>query len=255
MKFDELIIILKRLYRGYVKKHFKKILIALALSLTVALNTSAIAWLLDPAVKKIFIDKDVTYAWLIPLAIIVAFTGKGASLYFARVIMIKIAAQIGGKVQQQIAQNKNLEDLVRLQSNNADFGAVNYIGREIQIKGNETHVNSQGTTWGYQFDRAATSVDLHVMDAKGRSVYSEAGNLTNSVRHKFIWDAKDASGNAIEPGKYSLRIVARDAAGNAIDSVVDSTGLVSGVKSNKTGPSLMLGENIEIALAEIMKIK
>ena len=44
MKFDELIIILKRLYRGYVKKHFKKILIALALSLTVALNTSAIAW-------------------------------------------------------------------------------------------------------------------------------------------------------------------------------------------------------------------
>ena len=158
-------------------------------------------------------------------------------------------------VEQQIAQNKNLEDLVRLQSNNADFGAVNYIGREIQIKGNETHVNSQGTTWGYQFDRAATSVDLHVMDAKGRSVYSEAGNLTNSVRHKFIWDAKDASGNAIEPGKYSLRIVARDAAGNAIDSVVDSTGLVSGVKSNKTGPSLMLGENIEIALAEIMKIK
>ncbi len=91
--------------------------------------------------------------------------------------------------------------------------------------------------------------------AKGSSVYSETGNLANSVRHKFNWDAKDASGNAIEPGKYSLRIVARDAAGNAIDSVVDSTGLVSGVKSNKTGPSLMLGENIEIALAEIMKIK
>ena len=158
-------------------------------------------------------------------------------------------------VEQQIAQNQNLEDLVRLQSNNADFGAVNYIGREIQIEGSETHVSSQGTTWGYQFDRAAASVDLHVMDAKGRSVYSETGNLANSVRHKFNWDAKDASGNAIEPGKYSLRIVARDAAGNAIDSVVDSTGLVSGVKSNKTGPSLMLGENIEIALAEIMKIK
>ena len=158
-------------------------------------------------------------------------------------------------VEQQIAQNQNLEDLVRLQSNNADFGAVNYIGREIQIEGSETHVNSQGTTWGYQFDRAAASVDLHVMNAKGRSIYSETGNLANSVRHKFNWNATDASGNAIEPGKYSLRVVAQDASGKAIDSTIDSTGLVSGVKSNKTGPSLMLGENIEIALAEIRRIK
>ena len=127
MKFDELIIILKRLYRGYVKKHFKKILIALALSLTVALNTSAIAWLLDPAVKKIFIDKDVTYAWLIPLAIIVAFTGKGASLYFARVIMIKIAAQIGGKVQQQIAQNILTTDIQTLDNRHSGKYISNFM--------------------------------------------------------------------------------------------------------------------------------
>jgi subfamily B ATP-binding cassette protein MsbA len=127
MKFDELIIILKRLYRGYVKKHFKKILIALALSLIVALNTSAIAWLLDPAVKKIFIDKDVTYAWLIPLAIIVAFTGKGASLYFARVIMIKIAAQIGGKVQQQIAQNILTTDIQTLDNRHSGKYISNFM--------------------------------------------------------------------------------------------------------------------------------
>ncbi|MDA7606763.1 ABC transporter ATP-binding protein/permease [Pelagibacteraceae bacterium] len=127
MKFDELIIILKRLYRGYVKKHFKKILIALALSLIVALNTSAIAWLLDPAVKKIFIDKDVTYAWLIPLAIIVAFSGKGASLYFARVIMIKIAAQIGGEVQQQIAQNILTTDIQTLDNRHSGKYISNFM--------------------------------------------------------------------------------------------------------------------------------
>ena len=127
MKFDELIIILKRLYRGYVKKHFKKILIALSLSVLVAINTSGIAWLLDPAVKKIFIDQDVTYAWLIPLGIIVAFAGKGTSLYFARVIMIKIAAKIGGEIQGQIAQNILSTDIQTLDNRHSGKYISNFM--------------------------------------------------------------------------------------------------------------------------------
>ncbi len=70
MKFQEVKLILKRLYRDYVKKHIKTILIALILSIIVAGSTSGIAWLLDPAVKKIFIDQDRTFAWSIPLLII-----------------------------------------------------------------------------------------------------------------------------------------------------------------------------------------
>ena len=70
MKFDELKIILKRLFNEYVKIHLKKILIALVLSIIVAGSTSGIAWLLDPAVKKIFIDQDRTFAWVIPILII-----------------------------------------------------------------------------------------------------------------------------------------------------------------------------------------
>ena len=54
MKFQELKIILRRIFKEYVKKHLKKILIALLLSIIVALSTSGIAWLLDPAVKKNF---------------------------------------------------------------------------------------------------------------------------------------------------------------------------------------------------------
>ena len=57
MKFEELKTILKRLFREYVKKHLKKIFFALFLSVIVAGSTAGIAWLLDPAVKKIFIDQ------------------------------------------------------------------------------------------------------------------------------------------------------------------------------------------------------
>ena len=71
MEFQELKIILKRLFKEYVRKHTKKILIALVLSIIVASSTSGIAWLLDPAVKKIFIEQNKVFAWSIPLLIII----------------------------------------------------------------------------------------------------------------------------------------------------------------------------------------
>ena len=52
MNFEEVKLILKRLFKEHVKKHMKRILVALVLSLIVAGSTSGIAWLLDPAVKK-----------------------------------------------------------------------------------------------------------------------------------------------------------------------------------------------------------
>ena len=104
METKELIIILKRLYREHVKKHFKRIILSLILSLIVAASTSATAWLLDQAVKKIFIDKDRTFAWLIPILIILAFSSKGISLYFARINIIKVGSRIAGELQKKIAK-------------------------------------------------------------------------------------------------------------------------------------------------------
>ena len=116
MKLDELIIILKRLYREYVNKHLKRIMIALILSLIVAASTSATAYLLDPAVKKIFIDKDKTLAWLIPIFIILAFSSKGISLYFARINIIKVGNRIAGELQRQVASTVLSSDIQTLEN-------------------------------------------------------------------------------------------------------------------------------------------
>ena len=48
--------ILKRLYRDYTKKFLNKIFLAVFFSILVAGSTSATAWLLDPAIEKIFIN-------------------------------------------------------------------------------------------------------------------------------------------------------------------------------------------------------
>ncbi len=104
MDFQEIKIILKRLYKDHVNRYLNRIFLSLFLSLVVSLSTSAIAWLLDPAVKKIFIENNQTYAWLIPLAIIIAFSAKGISLYLARILLIKTGQQISGELQTKVAR-------------------------------------------------------------------------------------------------------------------------------------------------------
>ena len=89
----------KRVYRDYTKKYIKQIFIAILFSLFVAGSTSSIAWLLDPAIEKIFIDKDPTLLFIIPGLIILAFTVKAFSLYMAKIIMIGVAENIKKKLQ------------------------------------------------------------------------------------------------------------------------------------------------------------
>ena len=105
MEFKEIKPILIRLFRDYVKKHLRKIFLALILSIIVASCTASIAWLLDPAVKKIFIEKNTTLSWVIPILIVLAFSGKGLSLYIARLTIIKVGAAINGEVNKQISEN------------------------------------------------------------------------------------------------------------------------------------------------------
>ncbi len=114
MKFDELKLILKRLFYEYVKKHLKRIFLALFLSVIVAGSTAAIAWLLDPAVKKIFEEQNKVYAMTIPLLIVIAFASKGLSLYFARVNIIRVGQEVAGKIQKQIANNILVSDIQTL---------------------------------------------------------------------------------------------------------------------------------------------
>ncbi len=91
--------IYKRLYKDYSKKYLDKIILSAFFSILVAGSTSAIAWLLDPAIKKLFIEKDQSLIIFIPLMIIVAFTTKGLSLYYAKATMIGVGESIKKKLQ------------------------------------------------------------------------------------------------------------------------------------------------------------
>ena len=105
MNYQELKKILLRLFNIYVKKHINKLILSVVLSLVVAGSTGAIAWLLDPAIKKIFIEKDQSLIFIIPLLIIIAFTIKGTSLYFAKTIMISVGEEVKKIIQSDMLRS------------------------------------------------------------------------------------------------------------------------------------------------------
>ena len=136
MKFSLLKTNLLRLYNFYVKQHLTKLIAALCLSFTVAGGTAAIAWLLDPAVKKIFIEQDQTMMLLIPIAIVLSFSVKGLSLYFARSILIKVGNKVVRSLQTQLSSCILKSDINTIESKHSgrylahffyDVGQVNQL--------------------------------------------------------------------------------------------------------------------------------
>ena len=134
MNFSTLKKNLLRLYHSYIKKYFRKLIISLLLSIGVAGCTAAIAWLLDPAIDKMFIEQDKSMMLLIPIAIVFAFAGKGLSLYLARVVLIKVGNNIVTTIQKQLASTILKSDIHTLESKHSgqyishimfDVGQVN----------------------------------------------------------------------------------------------------------------------------------
>ena len=138
MNFSKVKKILLRVFNSYVKKHLFKLIIALLLSLLVAGSTGAIAWLLDPAVKKIFMDQDKTMMLLIPIAIALAFTIKGGSLYKARTLLITISNDVVRVMQTQLASCILKSDISTIESKHSGKYIAHFfydVGQVSQLVG------------------------------------------------------------------------------------------------------------------------
>ena len=140
MNFSQVKKILLRVFNSYVKKHLNKLILSLILSLVVAGSTGAIAWLLDPAIKKIFIDQDKTMMLLIPIAIASTFTIKGASLYAARTILINISNNVVKTMQTQLASCILKSDINTLESKHSG----KYIAHFFYDVGQVSHLVGSG---------------------------------------------------------------------------------------------------------------
>ena len=103
--------LINRIFRTQVKKYIPELSITFVFIILTSLTTAATAWLLDPAIKEIFENKNKQMLYLIPLAIVFTFIIKAFSIYGTRIITIKVGIKIIKNIQTLMAQKFLLSDI------------------------------------------------------------------------------------------------------------------------------------------------
>lgn len=123
-------------------------------------------------------------------------------------------------VEQSIATNKNLEQLLASYQSNELASAVSFIGKSIEAPGSTSVLNKGSARWSYQLGAEAQATTLKVLDSSGKTVFQTIGQ-TGLGRHEFEWDGNDVFGNPLPEGAYTLAVSAADSQNTAIDATTN----------------------------------
>ena len=127
--------LVKRIFRTQVKKYMPELSVTFIFMILTSLTTAATAWLLDPAIKEIFINKNTKMLFLIPLAIVFTFVVKAFSVYGTRIITIKVGIKIIRNIQSLMAEKLLVAD-------------ISHITKKHSSKYLSNFINDTGVLWG-----------------------------------------------------------------------------------------------------------
>ncbi len=144
-------------------------------------------------------------------------------------------------VEQQIAQNKNLETLIGLQYGSAYGAAASYLGRTATAVTDTAALSGGQAEWNYRMPEGAKNASLVITDMEGKEVFRTEGE-TKAGLQSFSWDGKNASGADMPDGLYKMEVRAENAEGKTLDVITEITGQVSGVDFTGKEPAVLIGD-------------
>lgn len=161
------------------------------------------------------------------------------------------------QAEQQIQTNDSLETLIALNRGTIGTQALGYIGKEVGYIGNDMYVASAGESQSFTYSLAAdaASLALVVKDAEGNEVRKFSDPDKTGGTHEVVWDGKNNSGAAVEPGIYTITVAAIDNEGQPIrtQSIVHS--MVTGLESDGRGSvNLTIEGNRAVDLSSIYSV-
>jgi flagellar basal-body rod modification protein FlgD len=130
-------------------------------------------------------------------------------------------------VEQAIATNTKLDQMLQAQAGNRASQAVNYIGKEIAIDGNQIQLQDGAANFAYSLEGEAQNVAVEITNADGQVVRALQGD-TAAGRHDVAWDGTDQAGQPLPDGVYNLQIYAVDGDNNTIEATTETRGEVTG---------------------------
>jgi len=144
-------------------------------------------------------------------------------------------------VEQSINTNKKLDQLVQLQTGNQINGALDYVGRTVEVVSDQLMLEGGASTITYGLDGNAANTVISIVNDTGRTVRTFTGE-TATGRHELVWDGRDSNGEQLPDGVYSFSVTAVDKDNATVDAVTATVGKVTGVEVANDAITLNIGD-------------
>ncbi len=155
-------------------------------------------------------------------------------------------------VEQSIATNKNLEQLVQVNAASAATAAASFIGMRVTVESTATTLANGGAEWTYKSNREAPTATFTIRDDQGNKVYEEDRPI-GPGRGVFKWNGRNSSGQAAPDGVYRLSVAAKDANGETVNVAIEVSAEIDGIDFSGSEPILLVGDK-GIPLSEIRSV-
>ena len=156
-------------------------------------------------------------------------------------------------VEQQIATNKSMEDLLTVQNASLASSVVGFIGTEVNASGSEVPLQDGSAEFSYTLAQNAKNNDITILDSKGAVILNSHGKLQAGI-HDFKWDGKDNYGNTMADGAYTINLTPMDFDEQVIGTEIAIKAHVTGVNM-ASGTTMLEAGDVSIPLDKILAIK
>jgi flagellar basal-body rod modification protein FlgD len=157
------------------------------------------------------------------------------------------------QVEQAIATNKKMDQLLALQQGNLTSVGLDYIGKTVEATGDVAPLTGESAEFSYTLTEGAASTAMAIVNGQGQAVYTTQGE-TEAGRHGFVWDGLDNDGNALPEGPYRFVVTAVNADGDQIGVSTTTIAQVTGVENGETGLLLQFGD-VKVPFENVVAVK
>lgn len=156
-------------------------------------------------------------------------------------------------VEQSIATNSNLEELISLTNSQSSDNAVQYIGKEVEALSTARDFKQGSTSdWRYSVAEDSPEVKISIIDSSGASVHSQTLSK-DAGTHDFSWDGSLDEGGTASDGTYFLSVTALDAAGEPVNTDVRTFGTVDTVDFT-SNPPILIVDGLPVSLTSVTSV-
>lgn len=157
------------------------------------------------------------------------------------------------QVEQQISSNDKLDKLISSTNQNRPIQALSYIGKVVDMQGSGLALQDGKGQMTITLPSKAAEASVEFYDSTGVLVRSMPMPTTAGF-HDLTWDGKGFGGQQVPDGFYQIKVRATDSAGESIQSLIETSGTVTGVDMSN-GETMLIVGNMAVRPENVLSVR